>query len=596
LSNAPALERRWDELLTPSRQALLGLGSALAIGSIAAYGATGFTNTIGVVWLASLVLLGAAFLRMSARLPRVAAVDVVLPLALAAVFAPLYLLRLHAWPVQVGSDELTVSGVAQLYASMPHVDLFGVSEYFGHPAVLFVIWGKLGHLLGGIDLAHMRFLHALVGTLTVGLSYAFFRQLQSRPWAVFSTALLGANNSFLMISRMALRENTVVFVEVVALALVLLGFRKNHPFATFCGGVAAGAGFYVHFPGRSIVIVCAAFLLALFVWFRREVGTRRLLRLAAIAAAGFVVVATPYMIAYAKAPAALTHHQRQSVLLYPEGRKLQRHWVLASSELAGVARNVEYGLLAFNWPIGDHAYIYRNSGHGIIDPLTGVLLWVGVGAVAVRLRRRRVEPWPLLVPAGFVTLWLLDAFVIGQAPDYPRMLPTLPLVAYLAVEGVRSASGVIGRYFHRPRPVLAVCVAVSIAGIGALNATAAWDYLKSGRDSGNDIGSTGRYVEKHRNVADERFYLAADEGRWRYYEWRNKIDRLRLFVKDLRQLGGEIRPDDLASFSEAPPFAIFLNAALWSRDKRALVRNYPSGRIQRITPDGRLLVFDVPRP
>jgi hypothetical protein len=53
------------------------------------------------------------------------------------------------------------------------------------------------------------------------------------------------------------------------------------------------------------------------------------------------------------------------------------------------------------------------------------------------MRRRRADPWPLLGLTGFLTLWLLYAFVIGQAPDYARMLPMLPLVAYLATEAVR---------------------------------------------------------------------------------------------------------------------------------------------------------------
>jgi 4-amino-4-deoxy-L-arabinose transferase-like glycosyltransferase len=596
LSHVRALEGRSHELASRSRGVLLGLGSSLALASISAYAASGYSNQIALLWLAALVILGFAFLRMSVRLPRVAVVDLVLPVALTAVFAPVYLLRLHAWPVQVGADELAVMSYARQYASQPHVDLFGVSTYFGHPAVLFVVWGKLGHLLGGVDLAHMRLLHAFGGVLTVGVSYAFFRQLLPRPWAVFSAGLLGLNHSFLMISRMAMRENTVVLVEVVALALLLLGLRKAHPFATFCGGVAAGVGFYVHFPGRGIAAVWAAFMLALAVWFRREVGAQRLLQLGAIAALGFALVATPYMISYAKAPASLTEHQRQSVLLYADGRRLQQQWVFASSELAGFAKNVEFGLTAFNRPIEDHAWIYKNPGHGFVDPLTGVLLWVGAGVVLVGLRRRPNDPWPLLGLAGFLVLWLIFAFVINEAPDYPRMLLTLPLVAYLATEGVRAGAALLGRLVRRPAPVLAAAVAgTALAAVGVWNGTTAWNYLRSGRDAGDDIGSTGRYVENHRSLADRRFYLAADDNRWRYYVWGNTIDRLRLFVASDRQLGGVIQPERLGAFRAAPPFAIFLNSDLWSRTNRALTGDYPQGRIRPITPDGRLLVFNVPR-
>jgi len=576
--------------------ALLGLGSSLGVASIGVYAARGYSHTMALLWLAGLLVLGVHFLRRSERLARVAALDVILPLALAAVFAPLYVLRLHAWPVQVSSDELAAMWAAQGYAALHHADLFGVSNYLGHPAFVFIFWGKLGNLIGGIDLTHMRQLHASVGALTIGASYVFFRQLLSRPWAVFAAALLGLNHSFFMISRLAMSLNLVVLVEVVALALLLLGLRKSHQFATFCGGVAAGLGIYIYAPGRAILLVWVAFMLALAVWFRREVGGQRLLLSGSIAAAGFVLVATPFVIAYEKAPASVTAHQRQSLLIYPEGRQLQQNWVFASSELAGIATNIEYGLTAFNRPIEDHGWIYQDRGHGIVDPLTGVLLWIGVGAVAFRLVRRRGDPWPLLGLTGFVLLWLLFAFVVNEAPHYTRMLLVLPLVAYLATEGVRAGAGLLGRLVLRPGPgAVAVVAIAAVVAIGALNASAAWDYLRSGRDAGDDIGSTGRYVEAHRNVPGKRFYLAADENQWRYYVWGNSIDRLRFFVSDTSQLGGMIDPGRLGSFSAPPPFAIFMRNDLWSKTKRALSNQYPQGRIHDITPDGRLLVLEVPR-
>ena len=34
----------------------------------------------------------------------------------------------------------------------------------------------------------------------------------------------------------------------------------------------------------------------------------------------------------------------------------------------------------------DHAWIYLDYGHGIVDPLTGRLLWIGALVVLVRRR------------------------------------------------------------------------------------------------------------------------------------------------------------------------------------------------------------------
>jgi hypothetical protein len=591
-----AVESWSARLRTSSAGVLLGLGAGLGVASLVAYAADGYSNPMGILWLAALTALGAHFWRLSGRLSRVALLDVALPAALMAAFAPLYLLRLYHWPVQVGSDELVVMSLAKQYGSQPHVDLFGLSTHFGSPAATFVVWGKLSHLLGGVNLENVRLVHALVGVASIGLSYVLFRQLLPRWWSVFAAALLGLNHSFLMISRLAMRENTVVLVEVVAFALLLFGLRRNHPFATFCGGAAAGLGFYVHFPGRSIILVWAAFMVALAAWHRQDFGARRLLQASAIAAAGFALVATPYMIAYAKAPASLTLHQRQSLLVYDEGRKLQKDWVAASSELAGVAKNVEFGLTAFNRPIQDHAWIYQNPGHGFVDPLTGGLLWIGVGAVALSRRRGHRPPWALLGVVGFLSLWLIFAFVVGEAPDYPRMLLTLPLVAYLAAEGVRGTTPLIRRIVGGDRPWQTPLVATAVVvGIGLWNCASAWDYLQDGKRDGADIGSTGRYVEAHRTPPAKRFYVAADEHRWPYYVWGNTIDRIRLFVASDQQLGGMIEPERLRSFMSAPPFAIFMRRDLWSLDERALTTRYPHGRLRDITPDGRLVVFDVPR-
>jgi hypothetical protein len=573
--------------LTPA-----GLGAGLGFASIATYAADGYSRPTGLLWLAALVLLGLHFLRVSDRLPRPAAIDVAIPMALTAVVAPLYVVGLYRWPVQVGSDELAIASAAKTYAHQANVDLFGTSNYFGHPAVLFVVWGKLGDLLGGIDLADMRLLHAITGLLGIGLSYAFFRQLLPRAWSAFATLLLALNHAFLMISRLAMRENTVVLVEVVALALLLLGFRRDHPFATFCAGVAIGVGFYVHFPGRSIALVAAAFLVSLALWFRKELGGARLLRLSAIAATGFALVATPYVIAYEKAPADVTAHQRQSLLIYEAGRKEQQGWVFASSELAGVAKNIQLGLTAFNVSIQDHSWIYANPHHGIVDPLTGVLLWIGAGVVlVVRIRRRR-EPWPLVGLAGFLVLWIAFAFVVGQAPDYPRMLLMLPLVAYLVTEAVRSVAGAVAGRSGRSWMLPAVGAA-ALLGIVAWNGLIARDYLRAGQGAGDPIGSTGRFVEAHRNVPGMRFYVAAND-RQPYFVWGQKIDRLALFVSRPDQLGGMVEPSSLAAFSAPTPFDVFMSRDLWSANGRELERRYPLGRLENITPDGRLVVLQVP--
>ena len=201
----------------------IAVGLLLGLISLVVYIAEGYSRGMLWVWLAALVILSVAFWFRSRALPRIALADVGIAGGLVALASPLYLLALFRWPVQVSSDEVAVMDVSKQYAHAVNVDPFGVSYYLTRPAGLFVVWGKLGELIGGVDFFHMRLLHALVGLLTVAVCYALFRLMLPRWWAAFATVLVATSHSLFMISRLAMRENTAVLVLVVSLVLLLWG-------------------------------------------------------------------------------------------------------------------------------------------------------------------------------------------------------------------------------------------------------------------------------------------------------------------------------------------------------------------------------------
>jgi hypothetical protein len=568
-------------------------GALLWVASVALYAADGFGLTVGLLWLFALLLIGTALCQPLARPARA---DLLAPALLVAAFAPFYLIRVASLPVQVNSDEVAIMLYAKKYAAMANPDMFGLSEYFGHPVALLVVWGKLGNLLGGVTLDHMRLLHALTGLLTIGLSYALFRQLLSLPWAVVASAVFGLNHAFLMISRMAMRENTPVLVEVAALALLLHGLRRKNLFATFCGGALAGIGWYVHFPGRMIFLVWLAFVVVLAAAYRLP-GT---LRLGGVATAGFALVAAPYVVAYLKAPADLTHHQREALLLTRDGRELQKQWVFEDSIWGGIAKNIEWGLGGFNNGHVDEAFIYPNYGHGIVDPLTGALLWLGVLTVLLRALFRRGPPWSVFPLAGFLVLWLVFAFLVGQAPDYPRMLVILPFVALLVTEAIRVLAGA-SRLVAMPRlarAAPALAAAAALLAIGTWNGFIGWDFIHAGQSTGDDIGGTGRFVQSHSHIPGERFYISADQDSLAYYDWGTPdiwTQRLQMFTRDDSQVGGVVDPSVLQRFDVAPPFVIFMRSELWRRVKDRFEQRYPHLGVHEITPDGLHLAVGVRR-
>jgi Dolichyl-phosphate-mannose-protein mannosyltransferase len=582
------LGRPRDELIP---LATVALGLALGALSLAIYIAAGYSKAMLWLWLGGLVIAAVGFGLRSTSWPHIAVADLACAAGAAVICAPLYLIALYRWPVQVNSDELAVMGAVRDYGHPHGADPFGPGNYLTRPALLFIVWARLGNLIGGIDLFHMRLLHAMVGLLTIAACFALFRLLLPRNWAFFASLLVGVNHSMFMISRLAMRENTAVLVLVVAFTLLLWGFRHRNELVLFLGGVVAGFGFYVYYPARITFPIWVAFLLALGLIYRKRFSTRQLLTVGAITTAGFVLVATPIVYSESQIPVAQKRQEggQRSLMIFHEGRAEQQAWVFADSEWDGWKTNVRLGLETFNSKDVDHGWIYINNGHGFVDPVTGIVLWLGVGLVGVGLiRRRRDDPGALLMLGGFLLLYLSFALVVDKAPNYTRLLVTLPFVAYFVAEAVGWAA-------HRWRSVRfapQTLVAGVLVAVVALNLSAAWDFIQKGRRDGDPIGSTVRYVSAHKKIPGERFYVASTESD-PYYEWGSGWDRLERFAKP-EQLPPLVDPRQLRTFQAVPPFALLMRRDAWMPVSADLARAYPRGRIRNVTPDGVRVVFEVP--
>src|SRR5262245_47278101 len=152
----PVRRRRRRARSRNRRWVLAAAGAALGVASFALYAADGYSATMLVLWLGGVFSFIAYFEFRTARMERFAVRDLIIPISIGALFIPLYLVGSHAWPYQVGSDEMVVISASERWASAAGADPFGLSDLFRFPALVFIVFGKLGHLIGDTDLATIR--------------------------------------------------------------------------------------------------------------------------------------------------------------------------------------------------------------------------------------------------------------------------------------------------------------------------------------------------------------------------------------------------------------------------------------------------------
>ena len=229
--------------------------------------------------------------------------------------------------------------------------------------------------------------HSCFGVGSALLAYGLFRQFLQPFRAGILALMLGANHALFAISRMAMRDNTGLFLELLALLLLVRGFMQRSRAMTFVGGAVTGLTFYTYFPSRITLILWMMVLGGL--WVLRP-GRRAFATVATyggICLLGWAMVTAPMLIASARHKDQAFGYQRQQFLFYPEGRQLEQQWTGAATPEAAWKQNISQGLMTFNGTMHDQGYIYANYGHGFVDPATGALLWVGFIVAAVRLVR-----------------------------------------------------------------------------------------------------------------------------------------------------------------------------------------------------------------
>lgn len=574
--------------------------------SLGAYKLAGFGWIIAVLFVGSIASVGWGLYRLEGRaiaLLRVDRADLLTVAIILVIFAPLYLAELYRLPYPIHNDEVRLM-VLEAKLARPGADLFGVSEYLSMPILLFSSFGWAGQALGGIALTTMRAVHAGLGVLIVIVSYALFRSTASRLTAFGAAGIVGINHTLWMLSRMALWDNSALLLELIALTVLLYGIKRRSPAMAFLGGVAAGLCFYVYLPARAIVAIWTLFIFSLAFYFRGQVARRSLVTLSSVSLAGCLLIITPLLVTNTHRTDKYTSEYR--FLLTATGLEHQRLHALGASgrpdmtTLEGYLFNVEHGLAALNSSEWDNGGMYANPEHGFVDPLTGILLWVGLGAIANTWRRGdRARLGDLLAVVGFMSLWLTLAFVVNQAPNYTRMLGLLPFAAYLAAKGLEWLSTIPRRLVGSRIEALSLSVrsagfVVGLLAIGVWNLGIVGDYIVFAWEDGSIRGATARYIDARAHIANYSYHLFAGQEH-RYYTWgeeREWREWIGFFTADGQQV--QVEPaEECGDLGMNPPFTAFMSAAVWEQCGPLLVEEYPKAKIHYTHPSGSRLAVEV---
>jgi len=595
------------------RKVLGSCGFAMALGISAVYALNGYRSAMPVLLVASIAAI-ALYFEHSPTPPRLfvpARNDVLAVAILLLIMAPIYWWRLYSTPWQVNTDEVSIMVMTRRMLEAPQLDLLGVSGYMGFPAAAFAFVGTLANSLGGIDLYHSRIVHSSLGVGCVMGAYGFYRQFADPLRAGTFAVVLGSNHALFAISRMAMRDNTALLLELIALGLFARGLLRQSKAEVFLAGATTGLAFYAYFPGRIAVVIVMGVLCCIPFLRHNTESLKAAGRYAAILLLGWSLVAAPVMISSRVNPASSLAYARQQFLFYPEGRKLQQEWIRETTPEAAWKANIRNGLTTFNSRLHDQGYIYPNYRHGFVDPATGVLLWAGLLMAAVSAVRRRAHLLSasdegataladLIAVVGFLALYLPLAFLITKAPNYTRLLVILPFVSYLAGTALWRTFHWLARRLGG-RHARARGFEVGGVACGAVLVIALWnvkifnDFATLGRKEGNDVGSTARYVEARKNNANHTWVLAADKNNPYYswgeaWQWQDWVG----FFAGPHQTMRVATIDELGALDLPGAFTVFISRSAWEFGGAAF-RARQQYVVKPVTPDARLLAVEIQR-
>lgn len=412
-------------------------------------------------------------------------------LVVASIGALALLLRLVALgrvPPGVRYDELVnVKMASHIYAGEWPIYF---QEAWGHEPFYHYLHA-LGMRLLGQTVLGVRITSVLSGTLGVLTAYLALRQLFGRGVAALAALMVASSFWSLMYSRVGLRHISLPpWIGLAAYCFwrgleVPANERRKIGLWFSLSGVSLGITLYTYFASRVVPVLFATFALYLFVFHRDMLRGRWWgVAVALVLPVGMVTPMALYLVRH------------------PE---LERRLGQVSAGLLGALRTGDLhmaaqavlGTMAMFSFRGDPEWLYNIAGRPVLDPLTSIAFYVGLGTLLWRWREPR---------RAFTLLWLF----FGIAPalfSWPPGSLGHTIVAQPAAFGI-AALGIAEAWSwarHRTASPLRLSAQLVLAtrplvfaGLNAYDYYARWPgYPEVRHEYQASSTAVARYLEQH---------------------------------------------------------------------------------------------------
>jgi 4-amino-4-deoxy-L-arabinose transferase-like glycosyltransferase len=294
---------------------------------------------------------------------------------------------------------------------------------------LYTYWQSLLFALLGQNLFTLRLASALVGVLTLPLTFGAVRTLfRSHPRAdsigLLTTGFLAVSFWHLHFSHYAIRAVLLPPILLATLWAFWYGQATGRLWAFLAAGVGLAAGAYAHPAARFLPLLLILFSVAV----RQPPSASRHWLGLGLAGLVSLVLFLPLGLYFLEHPWLFAGHPSDVSLFDPRVHQgdlagtLLRH----ALQLAGM----------FLWR-GDPSWLHNLPGRPVFDPISGLAFLVGVLVWAWALLRRPAEGRrPYVYLALWIGIMILPSLFSDNPPNFSRSIGALPAICVVPALGL----------------------------------------------------------------------------------------------------------------------------------------------------------------